>query len=123
MNTSARAVLRMAQSHRSKFNDEAISAAGLERRHEVETGGSPCEIPEPVLNLLHKPFLSVLFNLSQHVLETVTLPAKGAEHAVIELGMGWHCQLAMTRRALDLLASTTHESTPGLVDLGAANLP
>jgi hypothetical protein len=123
MNSSARAVLLVAQSHRSKFNDEAIPAAGLERRHEFETVRSPREIPKPVLDLLHKPFLSVLLNLSQHVLEAVTLPAKWAEHAVIEFGMGRHRQLAMTCCALDLLASATHESTPGLVDLGTANLP
>ena len=119
----ARAVLRATRSHRSKLDDEAISAAGLGRRHELETGRSPRKIPESVLNLLNKPFLSVLLNLSQHVLEAVALSAEWAEHAVIELGMGRHCQLAMTRRALDLLASATHESTPGLVDLGAANLP
>jgi hypothetical protein len=119
----AQAVLRAAQSHRSKFNDEAISAVGLERWHELKTGSPRREVSEPVLNLLHKPFLSVLLNLGQHVLQAVTLPAKWAEHAVIELGMGRHCQLAMTRCALDLLASATHESTPGLVDLGAANLP
>jgi hypothetical protein len=118
-----RAILWSARSDRSKFNDEAIPAAGLDRWHELKTGSSQCEVSEPVLNLLHKPFLGVLLNFSQHVLQAVTLPAKWAEHAVIELGMGRHCQLAMTRCALDLLASTTHESTPGLVDLGAANLP
>jgi hypothetical protein len=120
---TSQAVLRAAQSHRSKFNDEAIPAARLRRRHKLETGSSSCEIPEPVLNLLHKPFLRVLLNLSQYVLEAVAFPAKWTEHAVIELGMGRHCQLAMTRCALDLLASATHELTPGLVDLDAANLP
>jgi hypothetical protein len=119
----ARAVLWVVQSHRSKLNDEAIPAAGPERRHELKTRSPRREVSESVLNLLHKPFFCVLLNLSQHVLQAVTLPAKGAEHTVIELGMGRHCQLAMTCCALDLLASATHESTPGLVDLDATNLP
>jgi hypothetical protein len=117
------AATEAAPSYRFKIDDEAIPALWLELLHELETGVAPREIPGPVLNVLHNVFICVLLNLSEHVLKAVTLPAKGAEHSVIKLRVSGHCKAAMTRCALDLLASAAHESTPGSVGVGTANVP
>ena len=110
-----------APSYRFKIDDEAIPALWLDMRHELEVLAAPRVLPEAVLNALHKMFLCVLLDLSEHIFEAVALPTVGAEHSVLGVRISRACKGLMARCALDLLDISGHGSTPATV--GFAHKP
>lgn len=112
---------KAAPSCRFKIDGEAIPALWLDMRHELEVLAAPPVLPEAVLYALHKMFLCVWLDLSEHNFEAVALPTVGTEHSVLGVRISRACKGLMARCALDLLDISGHGSTPATV--GFAHKP